>query len=57
MTNTFSKMEDAPMHFNIKEGKTDCKTIKVSCSDVNGNVCKANGRGMPTFGEVYVWAT
>ena len=40
MTNTFSKIEDAPMRFEIKEGVVDCKTIKVSCVDANGNVCK-----------------
>ena len=37
---TFSKMEDAPMRFEIEEGVVDCKTIKVSCSDADGNVCK-----------------
>ena len=29
MTNTFSKMEGAPMHFDIEECVTDFKTIKV----------------------------
>ena len=28
------------MHFDIKEGVTDCKMIKVWCSDVDGSVCK-----------------
>ena len=28
------------MHFEIEEGVTDYKTIKVSCSDTYGNVCK-----------------
>ena len=37
---TFSKMEDAPMRFKIEEGVVDCKTIKVSCSDADGNLCK-----------------
>ena len=40
MTNTFSKMEDTPMRFEIKEGVMDCMTIKVSCSDADGNVFK-----------------
>ena len=42
MINTFSKMEDAPMRFEIKEGAVDCKTIKVLCDDADGNVCKRN---------------
>ena len=28
------------MRFEIEEGVVDCKTIKVSCSDADGNVCK-----------------
>ena len=42
MTNAFSKMEveDASMRFDIEEGVTDCKTIKVLCSNADGNVCK-----------------
>ena len=42
MTNVFSKMEveDASMRFDIEEGVTDCKTIKVLCSNADGNVCK-----------------
>ena len=40
MTNTFSKIEDAPMRFEIEEGVVNCKTIKVSCSDADDNVCK-----------------
>ena len=40
MTNTFSKMEDASMHFEIKEGLVNCKMIKVSRSDAADNVCK-----------------
>ena len=28
------------MHFDIKEGVAYCKTIKVSCNDTDGNVCK-----------------
>ena len=34
-----SKVEDAPMCFDIKESVTDCKIITVSCSDTDGNVC------------------
>ena len=34
------------MRFEIKEGVTDCKTIKVSCSDADDNVCKEE---VPTF--------
>ena len=42
MSNTLSKMEveDAQMRFDIKEGVTDCKTIKVLCSNADDNVCK-----------------
>ena len=39
-TNTFSKMGDAAMRFEIKEGVVDCKMIKTSREDVDGNVCK-----------------
>ena len=34
------------MRFEIEEGVTDCKTIKVSCSDADGNVCK---KELPIF--------
>ena len=37
---TLSKDKNAPMRFKIKEGVTDCKMIKVSCSDANGILCK-----------------
>ena len=39
MTNAFRKMEDT-MRFKIEEGVVNCRAIKVTCSDANGNVCK-----------------
>ena len=40
MPNSYSKMEDATMCFDIEEGATNYKKIKVSCEDADGNVCK-----------------
>ena len=40
MPNTHSKMDDAVMRLEIEEGAIDYKTIKVSCEDADGNVCK-----------------
>ena len=28
------------MRFKIEEGAADCKMIKVSCEDADGNICK-----------------
>ena len=40
MPNSYSIMEDAVTRFDIEEGATNYKTIKVSCEDADGNVCK-----------------
>ena len=40
MPNTHSKMDDAVMRLDIEEGAIDYKTIKVSCEDVDSNVCR-----------------
>ena len=40
MPNSYSKIKDTVMRFDIKEGATNYKTIKVSCKDADGNVCK-----------------
>ena len=48
MTNTFSKIEDTPMHFEVKEGVVDCKMTKISRSDANSKVWKEE---LPIFAE------
>ena len=46
MPNSYIKMEDVVMRFGIEEGATNYKTIKISCKDAGGNVCK---EGLPVF--------
>ena len=41
-------MSDAPMGFVVKKGVVDCRTIRVSCLDADGNVCKEE---LPIFGD------
>ena len=38
------------MRFELEEGAVDCKTIKVSCEDADGNVCKEE---LPIFADTF----
>ena len=34
------KLDDVPMRLKIKTGVSECKKIKILCTDANSNICK-----------------